>query len=113
MLLSLRKFLMAAVMAALVFQLGACAGKPRVEDTTAENVISAVNRGDTVRATSRTGIEHEFVVTRITNKALYGDDKRLTYDKMASVEVVKRGSRRQKVKTGEPGWFSRLWSKMF
>ena len=62
-------------------------------------IINGVNKGDEVKISTKNGATHKFVVTKITNKALYGDNERVMYDDIQSIEVK-----------GKEGFFSKLKS---
>lgn len=68
-----------------------CASKGRVEVVNADNVIAAANKGDTVRITTIDGFKKKFVITKITNKALYGEGERVLYTDMRKVELEETG----------------------
>lgn len=68
----------------------ACASQKAIEATTPEAVIAGVNVGDEINVTTRSGRMSHFVVTRMTNKALYGDGYRVTYGEMDKVEVKQK-----------------------
>lgn len=73
--------------AALLGVTTACSSGPKAMPVTStESVIHAVNVGDEVSITSKNGKLFRFVITKMTNKALYGDGYRVTYDEMATIE---------------------------
>lgn len=90
---------------ALMFSVG-CGSNDVIEATSAEAVISGVERGDHVRITTRNDVVHTFTVTKITNKALYGSSARVVYKDMAKVEVKDKPEE----DGDEEGGF---WSKLF
>lgn len=75
----------------MLLALAGCASTRELETVNAENVIAAVDRGDEVKITALNGFEYRFVVTKITNKALYGSDERVLYSEMKTVAVKKAG----------------------
>ena len=72
---------------ALAATLSACAGNKQIEATSPDVVIAGVDVGDEVNVTSKAGKHYRFVVTKITNKALYGEGLRVTYAEMSTVEA--------------------------
>ena len=100
-----RRVLIAVSIALSLFAAGGCASKKAIDATSAESVISGVNKGDNVRITTRNDVVHKFVVTKITNKALYGENERVVYEDMSKVEVLKKEKDK---KEGEG-----FWSKLF
>ncbi|TDU28081.1 hypothetical protein DFR24_2440 [Panacagrimonas perspica] len=100
-----RRVLIAISIALSLFAVGGCASKKTIDATSAESVISGVNKGDNVRITTRNDVVHKFVVTKITNKALYGENERVVYEDMSKVEVLKKEKDK---KEGEG-----FWSKLF
>ena len=85
---------------------GGCASKKPIDATSPEAVIAAVDKGDSVKVTTRNDVVHKFVVTKITNKALYGQNARVVYEDMTKVEVLDKEKRDD---DGEGGF----WSKLF
>ena len=79
--------LLKAVALSLSLLSAACASTRQIEATSAEAVIEAVNKGDEVTIVTRNGKRYQFVVTKLTNKALYGDGYRVNYEDMATVEL--------------------------
>jgi hypothetical protein len=75
------------VIACLPLTLFACASNKQIEATSPDVVISGVNVGDEVSINSKAGKHYRFTVTKITNKALYGDGVRVTYAEMSTVET--------------------------
>lgn len=73
--------------AVLSLALFACAGNKQIEATSPDVVIAGVNVGDEVNIDSKAGKHYRFVVTKITNKALYGEGVRVTYTEMSTVET--------------------------
>ena len=67
--------------------------------------IAVRREGDNVRITTKNDVQHKFVVTKITNKALYGQNARVVYEDMAKVEILKK--EKAEKKEGE-GFFSKL-----
>ena len=100
-----RRVLIAVSIALSLFAVGGCASKKAIDATSAESVISGVDKGDNVRITTRNDVVHKFVVTKITNKALYGENERVVYEDMSKVEVLKKEKDK---KEGEG-----FWSKLF
>jgi len=100
-----RRVLIAVSVALSLFAVGGCASKKAIDASSAESVIAGVNKGDNVRVTTRNDVVHKFVVTKITNKALYGENQRVVYEDMAKVEVLKKEKEK---KEGEG-----FWSKLF
>lgn len=100
-----RRILIAVCVALSLFAVGGCASKKAIDASSPESVISGVNKGDNVRITTRNDAVHKFVVTKITNKALYGENERVVYEDMAKVEVLKK----DKDKKDDEGF----WSKLF
>ncbi len=100
-----RRVLIAVSVALSLFVSGGCASKKAIDASSPESVIAGVNKGDNVRVTTRNDVVHKFVVTKITNKALYGDNARVVYEDMAKVEVLKKDKEK---KEGEG-----FWSKLF
>lgn len=98
-----RRCLIAVAVALSLFAVGGCASKKAIDASSAESVIAGVDKGDNVRITTRNDVVHKFVVTKITNKALYGQNERVIYEDMAKVEVLKKEE-----KEGEG-----FWSKLF
>lgn len=84
---------------------GGCASKKAIDATSPEAVIAAVDKGDNVKITTRNDAVHKFVVTKITNKALYGQNARVVYEDMSKIEVLDK----EKKKDEEGGF----WSKLF
>lgn len=110
--------LFAAIPLALALLLaGGCASRKSIDTSTPEGIIQAVNRGDTVRVTTKNGTEHEFVVDRITNKALYGQSKRVVYEDVQALQIRRAGKTVRSTATAksesEPGFFERMWDKVF
>lgn len=102
-----RSALIAAPLAlSLAFAAG-CASKTVVDTTTAESIIAAVDKGDLVRLSTKNNVKHKFIVTKITNKALYGDDKRVVYEDIDQLEVD--GKKKSKASSEEGGFWSRLF----
>lgn len=100
-----RRVLIAVSIALSLLAVGGCASKKAIDASSPESVIAGVNKGDNVRVTTRNDVVHKFVVTKITNKALYGENARVVYEDMARVEVLKKDKGE---KEGEG-----FWSKLF
>lgn len=67
--------------------LSACGGRKAVQASSPDAVIAAVNVGDEVSINSKNGKHYRFVITKITNKALYGEGYRVYYNEMSTVET--------------------------
>ncbi len=96
----------------LVFSLGflgagGCSSKKTIEATSAEAVIAGVNKGDQVVITTRNDSVEKFKVTKITNKALYGNSARVVYEDMQKVVVTKKADDDEDDEEG--GFFSWLF----
>lgn len=91
-----------AVAVALSLVLAACASRKEIPVTSAEAVAAQVDKGDEVAITSKNGKRYRFVVTKITNKALYGDGYRVSYEEMQTIELK-----------NADGVFKRLGEKLF
>jgi hypothetical protein len=107
-----RCVLIALSLALSLFAATGCASKKAIDASSPEAVIAGVNKGDNVRITTRNDVVHKFVVTKITNKALYGDNARVVYEDMARVEILKKDKKAEKAKKkddGEEGF----WGKLF
>lgn len=100
----LRTFVLCLALAFGLTGLSGCASKLTIDASSTESIIAGVNKGDAVRIKTRKDAVHTFVVTKITNKALYGDNVRVVYEDMAEVEVVGEGGEQDK-----GGFFSRLF----
>jgi hypothetical protein len=100
-----RRVMVAVCVALSLFAVGGCASKKAIDASSAESIIAGVNKGDNVRVTTKNDVVHKFVVTKITNKALYGQNARVVYEDMARVEVLKKEKEK---KEGEG-----FWSKLF
>jgi hypothetical protein len=100
-----RRVLVALSIALSLLAAGGCAHKKAIDAGSAESVIAGVNKGDSVRVTTKNDAVHKFTVTKITNKALYGENERVVYEDMAKVEVLKKEKEK---KEGEG-----FWSKLF
>lgn len=87
MLVPLKNLMLATAVAAVLAGASGCASEKKIDASSSESVINGVNKGDEVRVVTKNGATHKFVVTKITNKALYGDSERVVYDDMQSVEV--------------------------
>lgn len=93
---------------ALVLGLSAasgCASKKGIDASSTEAIIAGVQKGDNVRIKTKNDAIHKFVVTKITNKALYGDKVRVVYDDIQSVEVLDQDAGDD----GKKGFWSRLF----
>lgn len=104
-------FRLALIAVSLALGLGAsagCASKKAIDAGSTESIIAGVNKGDNVRITTKSDVVHKFEVTKITNKALYGDNARVVYDDMAKVEVLKKSKDGKEKEEGEG-----FWSKLF
>ncbi|WP_428310692.1 hypothetical protein [Hydrocarboniphaga sp.] len=77
----------AIAIALLAVTLSGCAGHKQIEATSPDVVIEGVNVGDEVSINSKAGKHYRFVITKITNKALYGEGVRVTYAEMSTVET--------------------------
>lgn len=89
-----------------------CASKKTIDASSAESIIAGVNKGDTVRITTKNDVVHKFTVTRITNKALYGDSERVVYEDMQKVERVKASKTaraKKEVSEEKEGFWGRLF----
>lgn len=103
--------LVAAGLTAMLALSSACGGSKKViEATSAEAVIAGVDRGDHVEITTRNDVVHNFTVTKITNKALYGSNARVVYEDMAKVEIKDEPADKESGEEEEEGGF---WSKIF
>lgn len=91
-----------ATAVALAVLAGGCASEKVIQPSSPEAVAEFIDKGDEVQITSRNGKLYRFVVTKITNKALYGDGYRVTYDQIASIE-----------RKNPDGVFKRLGEKLF
>jgi hypothetical protein len=100
MLAPLKNLMLAVSVAAVLVGTPGCASKKKIDAASSESIINGVNKGDEVRIVTKNGATHKFVVTKITNKGLYGENDRVVYDDMQQVEV--------KGKSGE-GFFSKLF----
>lgn len=103
-----RRVLIALPLALSLFVSGGCASKKAIDATSPEAVIAGVDKGDNVRVTTRNDVVHKFTVTKITNKALYGQNARVVYEDMAKVEVLDKKGKSED-DDGEGGF----WSKLF
>lgn len=88
---------------------GCFAKSKAIDPSSTESIIAGVNKGDNLRITTKSDVVHKFEVTKITNKALYGDNARVVYDDMAKVEVLKKSKEAKKEKKEGEGF----WSKLF
>lgn len=86
-----------------------CASKKAIDASSTESIIAGVNKGDNVRVTTKSDVVHKFAVTKITNKALYGENTRVVYEDMAKVEVLKKSKDAKEEKKEGEGF----WSKLF
>jgi hypothetical protein len=100
----LRTCMLCVALAVGLTGLAGCASKTTIDASSTESIIAGVNKGDAVRIKTRKDAVHTFVITKITNKALYGDNARVVYEDMAEVEVVGEGGEEE-----EGGFFSRLF----
>lgn len=100
-----RRVLVSVCVALSLFAVGGCASKKAIDASSPESIIAGVNKGDNVKITTKNDVVHKFEVTKITNKALYGQNARVVYEDMARVEVVKKDKEK---KEGEG-----FWSKLF
>lgn len=103
MIVFVRAFLILMMALGLATMTG-CASSRTIDASSTESIIAGVNKGDYVRVTTKTDVAHKFVITKITNKALYGDNERIVYEDMQKVEVLKGGPKKEK------GGF---WSRLF
>jgi hypothetical protein len=81
---ALNRILIIAAMSLTAF---ACAGNKAIPASSPDVVIAAVNVGDEVSIESKAGKHYRFVITKITNKALYGEGYRVYYADMATIET--------------------------
>lgn len=100
-----RRVMVAVCVTLSLFALGGCASKKAIDASSPESIIAGVNKGDNVRITTKNDVQHKFVVTKITNKALYGQNARVVYEDMAKVEILKK--EKPEKQEGE-GFFSKL-----
>ncbi|HKY92929.1 MAG TPA: hypothetical protein VJM11_17890 [Nevskiaceae bacterium] len=98
MLASLKNLMLAVSVAAVLTGTAGCSSGKKIDPSSSESIINGVNKGDEVRIGTKNGATHKFVVTKITNKALYGDNARVVYDDIQSIEVK-----------GKEGFFSKLF----
>ena len=103
-----RRVLVAVCVALSLFAIGGCASKKTIDASSPESIIAGVNKGDNVKVTTKNDVVHKFVVTKITNKALYGQNARVVYEDMARVEILKKEKEKEKKEEGEG-----FWSKLF
>ncbi|MGQ0502583.1 MAG: hypothetical protein ACT4P0_08285 [Panacagrimonas sp.] len=82
-----------------------CASKKGIDASSTEAIIAGVSKGDNVRIKTKNDAVHKFVVTKITNKALYGDKVRVVYEDIQSVEVLDKDD----VGEEKKGFWSRLF----
>lgn len=101
---SVFRLLFSAFLALGLITAAGCASNAVIDASSTESIIAGVDKGDEVRIKTRKDAVHTFVVTKITNKALYGDNARVVYEDMAEVEVVGKGGEKK-----EGGFFSRLF----
>lgn len=87
-----------------------CSSKKVIEATSPQAVIAGVNNGDNVIVTTRNDAVQKFKVTKITNKALYGNNARVVYEDMQKVEITKKAEKDDDEEEEEEGGF---WSKLF
>lgn len=100
---NLRSALIALPLAlSLLFATG-CSRNTKVDTATPEAIINGVNKGDTVRITTKSNVKHKFQVTKITNKALYGDTERVVYEDIDKLEVEGKKS----------GGIKEAWNRIF
>lgn len=102
--LTIRRLLVPVLVVLSLAGLSACASKQPIDASSTESIIANVDKGDEVRIKTRKDALHTFVVTKITNKALYGDNARVVYEDMAEIEVIGKGGEKK-----EGGFFSRLF----
>lgn len=88
-----------------------CASKKAIDASSTESIIAGVNKGDNVRVTTKSDVVHKFAVTKITNKALYGENTRVVYEDMAKVEVLKKSKDAKDKEEKQEG--EGFWSKLF
>jgi hypothetical protein len=98
MLAPLKNLMLAVSVAAVLAGASGCSSAKKIDATSSESIINGVNKGDEVKVGTKNGATHKFVVTKITNKALYGDNERVMYDDIQSIEVK-----------GKEGFFSKLF----
>lgn len=101
-----RRVLIALPLAFGLFVASGCASKKAIDATSPEAVIAAVDKGDNVKVTTRNDVVHKFVVTKITNKALYGQNARVVYEDMSKIEVLDKDKKKD---DDEGGFFSKLF----
>ena len=94
----LKNLMLAVSVATVLAGASGCSSSKKIDPTSSESIINGVNKGDEVRVGTKNGATHKFVVTKITNKALYGDQDRVLYDDIQSIEVK-----------GKEGFFSKLF----
>lgn len=97
---NLRSVLIAVPLALCLLTAAGCSHTQKIDTATPESIIGSVNKGDTVRITTKNNVKHKFQVTKITNKALYGSDLRIIYEDIDKIEV--------EGKSGES-----FWKKLF
>ena len=81
-----------ALAATIAFSITGCFHKKTQVAASPEVVIKAIDVGDDVSITSKNGKLHRFIVTRMTNLALYGDGYKVTYGEMSSFEIKKKNA---------------------
>ena len=85
-----------------------CSSRKVIDASSTEAIIAGVDKGDQVRITTRNDAVHKFVITKITNKALYGDNARVVYEDMQSIQVLDKGKAKDE-DDGKGGFWSRLF----
>lgn len=100
---NLRSALIAAPLALSLLAAAGCSSNQKIDAATPESIINSVNKGDTVRVTTKSNVKHKFLVTKITNKALYGNDERIVYEDIDRIEVEGKSG----------GGLKGLWNKVF
>lgn len=104
------RVLFVALFSLSVLATGACSSKKTIDATSAKAVIAGVNKGDYVIVTTRNDAVQKFKVTKITNKALYGNNARVVYEDMQKVVVSKKADKSDEDEDEEGGSF---WSRIF
>ena len=85
-----------ALAAIIAFSIAGCSSHRKAQVAASPDVvIKAVDIGDEVLITSKNGKLHRFIVTRMTNKALYGDGYKVTYGEMSSFEIKKKAKKKK------------------
>jgi len=90
--MKMRSCLQAVLIGAAALLATACASNKAVDARSPQAVIDAVNIGDEVDINTKGGQHYRFAVTKITNKALYGDGYRVGYGEIERVGVKRKDS---------------------